>query len=655
MSEFLSVTLLSAEPVSVAKPQASQPAEGATEPDQSFAATLAAEVNGKAVDKSGKHSAKTRQNTASDQTHLKKDSAETQDSTTSDAKTDKPQAGKDKTQALTDEPISEQVEPELTQLQNEKSEAEHSHWLNLLEKAKNLQERLGKAEESKTAGLPETEQKAEPAKSDELAQLIATAKLKNDKTTETALADTATSAKAKLASHPDAAIALDEKQLGESSAEQLLTKEELAALKLVSQADKTATDKAITDKTAADKTLADKSAAVKHQTAEAGLKSTPAEQNTAQIEQGFIESAEKQWVSPDLGLKKHTGPDQAKNQQVIEKPIKTLLESETAPQVESGTELVISATTSSKNQISAEAAASSLKAMPSVATTDESAVAEETAADSDSQLSLFTEPKVSVQAQSAAALVTAPAAQTKAATTEPKVTTEEALKQLQTAATAMQGEQGSSSSSGESPQQGSPEALLTGIEQQKSAVPLATETNSFSNQLKASLEKSASAITVASRELVSEQSQKQVDQLGQKLNLIQPEASNQLKEKMLMMVKDKVHTAEIRLDPSELGSMQIKISLQQDQMSVQFMVQQGNAKDLMEQQMPKLKELLQQQGIELSQGSVQQHNQSSSGQEGGRRTAGGSGSGSSLDAAEEPIAPASLVTKNPDRVVDYYA
>jgi flagellar hook-length control protein FliK len=653
MSEFLSVTLLSAEPVSVAKPQASQPAEAATEPDQSFAATLAAEVNGKAVDKSGKHSAKTRQNTASDQTHLKKDSAETQDSTTSDVKADKPQAGKDKTQALTDDPISEQVEPELTQLQNEKSEAEHSHWLNLLEKAKNLQERLGKAEESKTAGRPETEQKAESAKSDELAQLIATAKLKNDKTTETALADTAASAKAKLASQPDAAIALDEKQLGESSAEQLLTKEELAALKLVGQADKTATDKAITDKAAADKTLADKAAAVKHQAAEAGLKSTPAE--SAQTEQGLIESAEKQWVSPDLGVKKHTGPDPTKNQQVIEKPIKTLLESETAPQVESGTEIVITATTSSKNQISAEAAASSLKAMPSVATADESAVAEETPADSDSQLSLFTEPKVSVQAQSAAALVTAPAAQTKAATTEPKVTTEEALKQIQTAATAMQGEQGSSSSSGESPQQGSPEALLTGIEQQKSAVPLATETNSFSNQLKASLEKSASAITVSSRELVSEQSQKQVDQLGQKLNLIQPEASNQLKEKMLMMVKDKVHTAEIRLDPSELGSMQIKISLQQDQMSVQFMVQQGNAKDLMEQQMPKLKELLQQQGIELSQGSVQQQNQSSSGQEGGRRTAGGSGSGSSLDAAEEPIAPASLVTKNPDRVVDYYA
>lgn len=120
-----------------------------------------------------------------------------------------------------------------------------------------------------------------------------------------------------------------------------------------------------------------------------------------------------------------------------------------------------------------------------------------------------------------------------------------------------------------------------------------------------------------------------------------------------MMVKDKVHTAEIRLDPSELGSMQIKISLQQDQMSVQFMVQQGNAKELMEQQMPKLRELLQQQGIELSQGSVQQQNQSSSGQEGGRRTAGGTGT--AVDSTDELVDPALVPTRHSDRVVDYYA
>jgi flagellar hook-length control protein FliK len=266
-----------------------------------------------------------------------------------------------------------------------------------------------------------------------------------------------------------------------------------------------------------------------------------------------------------------------------------------------------------------------------------------------------TDPKASVQAQSAAALLAPQVQQSKAPTAEAKVTTEELLKQLQTAGVTAQAEQGSSSSSGESSQHGSTEALLSAIEPQKTSAAVVAETNSFSSQLKSTLDKISSGISVSGRELVSEASQKQADQLGQKLNLIQPEASNQLKEKMLMMVKDKVHTAEIRLDPSELGSMQIKISLQQDQMSVQFMVQQGNAKELMEQQMPKLKELLQQQGIELSQGSVQQQNQSSSGQDGGRRTAGGTGSGNGQALSEELTEPVVLPTKTSDRVVDYYA
>ncbi len=56
MTEILSMTMLSAEPVSAAKPQATQLGDTAAEPDQSFAATLAAEVNGKAPEKSTKAS-----------------------------------------------------------------------------------------------------------------------------------------------------------------------------------------------------------------------------------------------------------------------------------------------------------------------------------------------------------------------------------------------------------------------------------------------------------------------------------------------------------------------------------------------------------------------------------------------------------------------
>lgn len=376
------------------------------------------------------------------------------------------------------------------------------------------------------------------------------------------------------------------------------------------------------------------------------------------------ETTDKADPKPYIGVQKDTGPDQNKIQAHLEKPLKALGKTtQTIQPVEAekpgamNAEVLVATSTVSKSVAQPEQAAALLKASAAVTPGSNETVnsSDEKGSEIFTAHAVATDPKTSVQAQSAAALLTPQVQQSKAPTAEAKVTTEELLKQLQTAGVAAQAEQGSSSSSGESSQHGSTEALLSTIEPQKTSAAVVAETNSFSSQLKSTLDKISSGISVSGRELVSEASQKQADQLGQKLNLIQPEASNQLKEKMLMMVKDKVHTAEIRLDPSELGSMQIKISLQQDQMSVQFMVQQGNAKELMEQQMPKLKELLQQQGIELSQGSVQQQNQSSSGQDGGRRTAGGTGSGNGQALSEELTEPVVLPTKTTDRVVDYYA
>jgi flagellar hook-length control protein FliK len=640
MTEFLSMTLLSAEPVSAAKPQAAQSNDGATEPDQSFAATLAAEVNGKAPEKSAKALAKTRQNNASDLADSK-DAAAAQGSTASDVKNDHPKSVTTKESESGDEDTPLSADSDTVLAQNDKGEAEQSHWLNLLEKAKSLQDRLSKAETA--AGSAEVKEKAGSAAMELAAQVTAEATQQKDKTKaiELSVGADITSAKAKSAEQKDGAIALDEKLTAEQSSEQHLTAEELKALKLITQSDKTAT--------------------TKNQPVEnSALKQTTAPQKTAAAAELIVsETAAENVVDKSLlAIQKDTGPDQSKTMTHIEKPLKTISQTaqttqsaETEKQPEFETQVLV-ATTASKTPLQAEQASTLLRA---AATTTDNQTEAEVDTETLTTQQAVTDTKVSVQAQSAAALI-APAAQhAKAPATEAKVTTEEALKQIQTAAIAAQGEQGASSSSGESSHQGTTETILSVIEQQKSTNTVATETNSFSSQLKSTLEKISSGISVTGRDAVSESSQKQVDQLGQKLNLIQPEASNQLKEKMLMMVKDKVHTAEIRLDPSELGSMQIKISLQQDQMSVQFMVQQGNAKELMEQQMPKLKELLQQQGIELSQGSVQQQNQSSSGQEGGRRTAGGTGIGSALDTSDELIDPAILPTKNPDRVVDYYA
>ena len=625
MTEFLSMTLLSAEPVSAAKPQAAQSNDGATEPDQSFAATLAAEVNGKAPEKSAKALTKARQNNASDNVDSKEAAGQTV--IEQDVKNDgaKSITAKDPSSADEEELLS--ADAEAAQAQTEKGEAEQSHWLNLLEKAKNLQERLTKNETD--AGSAEVKDKQGSA-ADEIKD--------KTKATELSAGTDIRSDKAKSTEFKDGSVVLDEKLTAEQSSEQHLTAEELKALKLITQSDKAAVTK---------NQPADTSAS----------KQTIAQQKTAEAELTTSEPASEKVVDKaQVAIQKDTGPDQNKTMAHIDKSLKaavlTVQSAETEKQAEAETQVLVT-TTVTKTPLQSEQTNTNLKAATAANQTET-----EDLADTDTRVTqqAVTDPKVSVQAQSAAALTAPTAQQAKAPATEAKVTTEEALKQIQTAAIAAQGEQGASSSSGESSHQGgAAETILNVIEQQKSGNAVVAETISFSNQLKSSLEKTGAVSSVASREAVSESSQKQVDQLGQKLNLIQPEASNQLKEKMLMMVKDKVHTAEIRLDPSELGSMQIKISLQQDQMSVQFMVQQGNAKELMEQQMPKLKELLQQQGIELSQGSVQQQNQSSSGQENGRRTAGGNGMGTALDASEEFIDPAILPAKNSDRVVDYYA
>ena len=135
MTEFLSMTMLSAEPVSATKPQTTQPNDTAAEPDQSFAATLAAEVNGKAPEKPAKSTTKTRQNTASEMQEGKETSSEL-NTTAAELKQDKSVSSKESESDETEELQSEASDT--AKMKSDASEADHSHWLNLLDKAKSL-------------------------------------------------------------------------------------------------------------------------------------------------------------------------------------------------------------------------------------------------------------------------------------------------------------------------------------------------------------------------------------------------------------------------------------------------------------------------------------------------------------------------------------
>ncbi|MDP4528231.1 flagellar hook-length control protein FliK [Alkalimonas delamerensis] len=138
--------------------------------------------------------------------------------------------------------------------------------------------------------------------------------------------------------------------------------------------------------------------------------------------------------------------------------------------------------------------------------------------------------------------------------------------------------------------------------------------------------------------------------LRQPVNLLAADASGQLRERLVLMVRNSVHSADIKLEPAELGSMHIRVSMQQEQASVQFLVQQAHAKEVLEQQLPRLRDMLSEQGIELADGQVAQQQ---SGQQGQQQ---GSSAGSS--AAEEEGVPAEqrqVVAAASERLVDYYA
>ncbi|CZF80278.1 Flagellar hook-length control protein [Grimontia celer] len=148
----------------------------------------------------------------------------------------------------------------------------------------------------------------------------------------------------------------------------------------------------------------------------------------------------------------------------------------------------------------------------------------------------------------------------------------------------------------------------------------------------------------------------------------QTEAANALSERVNMMMSKNLKHVDIRLDPPELGRLQIKLSVNSDQASVQFTVANQAARDLVEQSMPRLREMMQQQGLQLAQSSVQHQdaggrqsfagNQAQQGEgQGGQNGQGhssGFGRGDEQD-ADHSVTNHELYVNTPKDRVDYYA
>ncbi|RIZ56930.1 flagellar hook-length control protein FliK [Vibrio sp. PID23_8] len=101
------------------------------------------------------------------------------------------------------------------------------------------------------------------------------------------------------------------------------------------------------------------------------------------------------------------------------------------------------------------------------------------------------------------------------------------------------------------------------------------------------------------------------------LQLTKELANEQMAEKVQMMMSKNLKNLDIRLDPPELGRMQIRMTMNNDLANVHFTVTNPQAREIIEQTMPRLREMLAQQGMQLAESSVQQQ---SSGQQQERHT-----------------------------------
>lgn len=86
----------------------------------------------------------------------------------------------------------------------------------------------------------------------------------------------------------------------------------------------------------------------------------------------------------------------------------------------------------------------------------------------------------------------------------------------------------------------------------------------------------------------------------------QPGWGEAVGNRLMMMVNGKVQSANIQLNPAELGPIEIKVSVNQEQATVNFVSNNAAVRDAIEEAFPRLKEMFTQNGLSLSDANVSQ-------------------------------------------------
>jgi flagellar hook-length control protein FliK len=142
----------------------------------------------------------------------------------------------------------------------------------------------------------------------------------------------------------------------------------------------------------------------------------------------------------------------------------------------------------------------------------------------------------------------------------------------------------------------------------------------------------------------------------------QPSWGEAMVEKVLWMSSQNVRSVEIRLDPAELGPLEIHIQNRGQENQVQFLSQNASVREALESQMFRLREMFTQQGMERVEVTVADGSQRDTA--GGQTPGGGAesrgqseraGREFAAESSQSIITTAAAAQVSSDRLVDYYA
>lgn len=141
------------------------------------------------------------------------------------------------------------------------------------------------------------------------------------------------------------------------------------------------------------------------------------------------------------------------------------------------------------------------------------------------------------------------------------------------------------------------------------------------------------------------------DALMQKM--LNPQWSQALGERAVMMAQQGPRLAEVRLDPPELGSLRIKVQVHaNDQVSLTFNAPNASVREVLEQNLPRLREMFAEQGMNLADASVSDQSREKHSEQSQSRYLGRGDSAAGEDFGEMP---ASRMELRKLGIIDYYA